>query len=353
MRFFGGTTAIWGGRCAELDAIDFERRDWVPHSGWPIDLDDLASYYAEARPMFALPKRRIELAEVGSARAPVPAFDAQLLKTPVWTFDPAVNRFTFGACADLVAHPRCEVACHASVSGIEERAGVVQRVEARSLKGGRLMVVADAVVLAAGGIENARLLLASDIGNDYDQVGRYFMEHPHARGSRIIGGDSWNLLKCFARRHRIAGHDVAGLIPPAAALQRRAGILNSSLTIVARQPVQAAQFVGMRVYGSLKHDLAPTKQGRALWMVTKKAANWAQRHIDPARPWLLHKAGFADVALLIRAEQSPNPDSSVTLGSQIDPLGVRRVNLDWRLSPLDKRGVSGVVLAIGEELESG
>src|SRR3546814_4591343 len=106
----------------------------------------------------------------------------------------------------------------------------------------------------------------------------------------------------------------------------------------------------MRVYGSRKHDLAPTKQGRALWMVTKKAANWAQRHIDPARPWLLHKAGFADVALLIRAEQSPNPDSRVTLGSQIDPLGVRRVNLDWRLSPLDKRSVAGLVLALGDEL---
>src|SRR3546814_19815092 len=106
----------------------------------------------------------------------------------------------------------------------------------------------------------------------------------------------------------------------------------------------------MRVYGSRKHDLAPTKQGRALWMVTKKAANWAQRHIDPARPWLLHKAGFADVALLIRAEQSPNPDSRVTLGSQIDPLGVRRVNLDWRLSPLDKRNVAGLEPAAGHEL---
>src|SRR5690349_5946958 len=36
LRFFGGSTAIWGGRCAELNPIDFQRRDWVPHSGWPI-----------------------------------------------------------------------------------------------------------------------------------------------------------------------------------------------------------------------------------------------------------------------------------------------------------------------------
>src|SRR5687768_5856710 len=36
LRFFGGATAIWGGRCAEFDPIDLEKRDYVPHSGWPI-----------------------------------------------------------------------------------------------------------------------------------------------------------------------------------------------------------------------------------------------------------------------------------------------------------------------------
>ena len=44
LRFFGGTTAIWGGRCAELDSIDFRARAWVPHSGWPIDRATLADY---------------------------------------------------------------------------------------------------------------------------------------------------------------------------------------------------------------------------------------------------------------------------------------------------------------------
>ena len=36
LRMFGGTAAIWGGRCAELDPIDFEKRDYIPASGWPI-----------------------------------------------------------------------------------------------------------------------------------------------------------------------------------------------------------------------------------------------------------------------------------------------------------------------------
>src|SRR5438552_238981 len=34
-RQWGGSTAAWGGRCVPFDEIDFEKRDWVPHSGWP------------------------------------------------------------------------------------------------------------------------------------------------------------------------------------------------------------------------------------------------------------------------------------------------------------------------------
>src|SRR5210317_1664420 len=45
LRFFGGTTNIWGGRSVTLDAIDFEKRDWVRYSGWPITREDLLGYY--------------------------------------------------------------------------------------------------------------------------------------------------------------------------------------------------------------------------------------------------------------------------------------------------------------------
>lgn len=358
LRFFGGTTAIWGGRCAELDPIDLEKRDYVPHSGWPIGWDELRLYYDEARGLFDLPATPATSATLAAAGVPLPAFDPERLDTPVWSFDSRFSRFAFASCDDLRAHPKCRIYTHATVTEIVAGASgsFVERVEARSLRGGRLTVRADFVVLAAGGLENPRLLLASrslmpaGLGNGHDQVGRYFMEHPHARGGRIVDGAAWQLLKAFGRRHRIGGQDLAALITPAPALQRRQGILNTSLTIVARQPEGTRPFWGMQAYNGIKHSMAPTKGGRALWMTTKKAAGWAQRHIDPLRPWALHRAGSLDVALLVRAEQAPDPDSRVTLDDDVDALGMPRLRLDWRLSGIDVRSVAVLVETLAGEL---
>jgi choline dehydrogenase-like flavoprotein len=347
LRLFGGTTAIWGGRCAELDPIDLERRDFVPHSGWPFGWDELARWYDEARPVFGLPRRRPAPDDLRRAGVPLPEFDA--LETPLWTFDRRFNRFAWESCGDLEADPKCQIVTHATVTGIIASGRGIERVEARSLGPARLTVRAQAFVLAAGGIENPRLLLASGLGSD--QVGRYFMEHPHARGGRIVQGATWKLLKAFGRRHRIGGEDVAALIAPSAALQRREGILNTSLTIVARQPEGRRQFIGMKAYSRIKHQMAPTKSGRTLWMATKKAAGWAQRHTDPARPWLLSRLGGVEVALLVRGEQAPNPDSRITLTGDRDATGVPRVKLDWRLSEIDVRSVSALVETLRRELQ--
>src|ERR1700690_2393467 len=45
---FGGTTAVWGGRCVPFDPIDFERRDYVANTGWPIAYQEVARYYCAA-----------------------------------------------------------------------------------------------------------------------------------------------------------------------------------------------------------------------------------------------------------------------------------------------------------------
>jgi choline dehydrogenase-like flavoprotein len=47
-RRFGGSTGIWGGRCVPFDPIDFERRSWIPDSGWPFGIETLLPYYPAA-----------------------------------------------------------------------------------------------------------------------------------------------------------------------------------------------------------------------------------------------------------------------------------------------------------------
>ena len=90
LRFFGGTTAIWGGRCAEFDAIDFERRDWVPHSGWPIGPDEIRSYLGEARALLG-----VDGVDAAPAAAPAAA-------------STAVERRTGGPLVEL--RSRCSIA---------------------------------------------------------------------------------------------------------------------------------------------------------------------------------------------------------------------------------------------------
>jgi choline dehydrogenase-like flavoprotein len=43
--------------------------------------------------------------------------------------------------------------------------------------------------------------------------------------------------------------------------------------------------------------------------------------------------------LFARGEQTPNPDSRVTLVDETDRLGLRKVRLDWQLSDADRRSI--------------
>jgi choline dehydrogenase-like flavoprotein len=321
--------------------------------------ETIRPYYDEAWRLFGQPSSGPEAEQLRAAGIPLPDFERGQLANRVWAFDNRFNRFSFDNCRDIVEHPRCELVLHATVASIDaEASGAgIEKVVARAHGGATLSVKARAFVVAAGGIENPRLLLASNgvnpngMGNDHDNVGRFFMEHPHARGGRILGARAWPLLKAFGRRHRIGGQDTAALIAPAPRLQEEQGVLNSSLVIVARQPERAAQFWGMRAYSTLKHDMKPTRSGRSLWLATKRAATFAQRVVDPLRPWLLHRLGKLELALLVRAEQAPNPESRVTLTTERDALGIPRVSLDWRLSPIDVRSVAVLVQALAEEFE--
>jgi len=349
LRFFGGTTAIWGGRCAELDDIDFERREWVDHSGWPIGACDLAPFVQEARGLLGVAQ-----ADVDSVRQPLlDQLSGGELSVRWWRFDPVFDRFTIHRAGDLDRHPRCTLMLNATVREVWLSTGgkSVERLDVRTPDGRKVDVRARRYILAAGGIENPRILLASNsvapngVGNDHDLVGRFFMEHPHGRGGKIVGKADWRWLSAFAKR-TVGGIDVAPTLTPSDALQKREGLLNSSLTVAVRPAVTGNHALFKRAYLHVKHRTAPTRRGRSLWKATRQLVRTYTGLTGALHPWLLKRARGLDLALVIRAEQAPNPHSRVMLGDDVDAHGMPRVRLDWRLSPIDVDSAYGLVAAL-------
>jgi len=358
LRFFGGTAAIWGGRSAALDPIDLRRRPWVPHSGWPIEMDELAAWYAPARAVLELPGPRPGRPVPEQLGLDAPAFDERRLCYGLWQFDTPPGRFALARCGDLVRSTRVAIITHATAVHLQAEAsgGALRHVEVASLGGQRLRIRARRFVLAAGGLENARLLLAADdvqpqgLGNARDLVGRFFMEHPHGRGGRVVTAQPWKLLRWFAVRHSLAGRPAAACVRPGERWQERHGGLNSALTLACRPRPDGRLPGPMALYRKAKLRLQPTRGNRRLWQAVKAGGRALQAAVDPLRPWLQVASGRRAIYAVLRAEQAPNPASRVYLGGQRDALGQRVLHLDWRLSELDRHGARVAVQALDAEL---
>jgi choline dehydrogenase-like flavoprotein len=344
LRFFGGTTNIWGGRNLPLDPIDFEKRDWVPHSGWPITRDDLQDYYRIAHDSLELGEFDYETSNWEKLKLNPINFNPEEITTRFWRFDGLAERFSSQASDDLVNAANVRIVLHANTVGLlaTENASAITRLDAESMHGTKLQVNAHHFILACGAIENARLLLMSDgveangIGNHYDQLGRYFMEHPHGRVAHIETQDPAALWALYRKRYPATDVPLAPALVLPPSLQQRLGILNSAATFKLQKDPSHGATLSKRVYLNLKHSLSPTKSGRRLWQTWRSSQDWLQRNVSMPLLRFAVKANRMGLYLMARAEQAPNPDSRVSLSTEKDALRCPRANLDWRLSALDK-----------------
>jgi choline dehydrogenase-like flavoprotein len=186
-RVLGGASTTWAGLSSPLDATDLEPRPWLRHSGWPIAQDELFPYYERAAERYRFPPAGFFGGEgFGALRA-----GGAL--TPEWE---AIEEKVFLACGepqnfavevrDIYERGDVDLLLDATVLRLEGSPDPA-RVEAavvRSRGGVERRLQARVFVVAAGGLENARLLLNSrdlcpeGLGNERDQVGRYLMNHP-------------------------------------------------------------------------------------------------------------------------------------------------------------------------------
>lgn len=358
LRFFGGTTNIWGGRCVPLDPIDFKKRAWVPHSGWPISAEDLHPYYQKAQQTLGLGAYSYgsELWEEIDEKPP--AFAEDSLTTRFWRFDNFRERFSWRRCTDLIESDKVTVVLHANAVHIQasEGAAAVRHIRVCTVSGNSLAVEARHYVLACGGIENARLLLASrdveshGVGNSRDQVGRYFMEHPHARLGLIETSQAFKLWALFRKRFRSGQTDIAPALVASETLQERMQLLNSALTFKLQRDPEQGVPLNKRAYLSLKHSLSPTVSGRRLWHSYRNVRTFLQRHLRLPVERARARLGWTGLHVMTRAEQAPNPLSCVKLSPDRDRFGMQKVELDWQFTAQDKETIKRLGGILNTEL---
>jgi choline dehydrogenase-like flavoprotein len=359
LRLFGGTTAVWGGRVVQLDPIDFERRDWIEHSGWPFGKEELASYYAEALRLLEVEPTLADETMWDRLGLSQPGFDPERLRTNFFQFDEQFERFTLRRCQDLVDSAKVKILLHATVLDIRANAEgtAIDSVQIGNLSGGRGVVRARVFVIAAGGLETPRLLLNSrgvhkaGLGNHEDLVGRFFMEHPHARAGRVIPQKLWQLLNLLPRSHRKNGLRYAALGRVSESLQKREGILNSSFTLSVRRHQGTRMPPGKWLFNAIKWKVPHDPTGRSLWWVHRRAKRAFAERFGLASRWIRATTGRQGLYVVARAEQAPNPASRVLLSNERDPFGLPQIALDWNFLDVDKRSLHVMIEALDAELK--
>jgi len=359
----GGSTHFWAGWCRPLDPIDFERREEFPSSGWAISRSDLDPFYRQAHETLELgpfdydPGQWERAASV--RRLPIPAEDIEAI-----LFRKSSIAFGGRRAADLRGPQEVRAYMYAHVQQLRFSIdGRCVTSIAFAVPGARagFEIRPKAVVLAAGGIENARLLLLSGTGlqrgpaNEHGIAGRYFTEHMYVDGGVYVPATRCSLAFHFARSVRDNGtrRTARGAYAPSSAAMRRERLLNAALyfhpayesdPVFADSRVKALLASWDMVRGrAVPHEFrqtalhaagAPLKALRALYLKCRNRD-------DAYTHWRLR-------ALV---ECSADPDNRVELGDEPDAFGQPRARVRWQAREVDLRSCARVHLLFDRALQ--
>jgi choline dehydrogenase-like flavoprotein len=354
-RICGGSTTKWGGQALPLTPIDFERRDWVRHSGWPISFDELNPYYSRACRFLLLDNLNFDTDLFVHLRTRPPAFDPQRGRYHFskWSPKPSVREHYLPA---IGRSDDCTLLLHANVTDIvlEGNLNRIRTITVRSLEGHSANVQARSFVLCVGGIETARLLLAnsrqqpSGIGNEHELVGRFFQDHPSA----MIGflntdnpARAQALLNVFHKR----GLKYSVRCTATPQWQKEHRTLNVSMGTTFVQNDSVLQDM-KDSYAAIQHRTFRRETLRKLQRVARRPS----AAIQPAWHFLIHGRSFvpgARILIGVTSEQEPNPESRILLADRSDALGIRRTNVRWQLTELTRHAIQQFAGLLREQFQ--
>ncbi len=359
VRAFGGSTIAWGGQNLRLGAFDFQRRSWVPNSGWPITLQDVEPYYDRAERVLQLgPNIRYQDLCARAGIEPL-VFDSDKLYLECSLWSPFPN---FGTTyrKELRAARNISVILHASVTEIitNQAATTVERIEVRTLSGKRGTARAKFYIICCGGIESARLLLASDrverqgVGNKRDLVGRYFQDHIHIWYNDIVTTNR-KRLQNSCESFFIRGRKYAPLIALSERIQAEKQLVRIHGTVIFWMEADSSVAAAKTLFRAVRGKTLPPL-GELRYLLGNSLADPSELLGIIYRYYIQKRAGTPKrgrVYLAALCEMAPDPNSRITLSEVRDQLGIRRARIDWRVGELERRTASEYIRAIASELQ--
>ena len=341
---FGGSTNVWAGWCRPLEPLDFEPRDWCGAGGWPFGFDELRPYYARAHKVCGLAAFDYD----PEHWAAVPG-DSRLLPGNATfanhIFHVQAQNFAHRYYPQLERSKNIDLVLHAPITDLRVEHGACQAVRVRTLQRHEFSISADHFVLAAGGVENARLLLLSaespeaSPGNAHGLVGRYFTDHPYVDPGSLVLRERDSLG--FYRLRPVASSPGASSVRGVLSLRRQ--------VTECERLMQAAFFFHPR-YESHRVFASPeVKAFLHLWNKAKNravpGAGWPYARRAARAP---HRVAIALARKLavgdgpadrwrMRAmfETEFRFENRVTLSDEYDQVGRRRARVEWQLGQTD------------------
>ncbi len=355
-RVVGGTTTMWGGQLTRFVPYDFDAREILSDSTWPLRYDDVAAHYEEVAQMLDLDRRYLSDDSVrGRLGLDADSSGCEIFFTR-WLRDPNLARW-FAADLDGLAALTLVPNCHASailcgqdgsrITGISANCGDG---EVRDFRGRDL-------VLACGTIEISRLLLLTAKKSPElawarnPNIGCYFQDHLDL----VVGQVEVKRKAAFANLFEnlmIDGHKYQPKVRMRTSILRELGCLNLACTV--RFDSSISEDIQM-----LKHFVRSLLTGTRIdkpWQSIRRMVALSHVWFPLAWRYVRHRRilGVADrgISVIAHCEQRPLRDSRISLDPERtdrfgDPLG----RLHWSVDePLQLRSLQVFVAQFGEFL---
>jgi choline dehydrogenase-like flavoprotein len=336
-RSLGGTTNLWGGQLVEFQPIDFNGREWLPGSKWPVSYEELAPYYRPTYLNLGVPAQFLADRDVwrGIGCEPPdlgPEFEVFFTR---WL---GVPNFAEMFAKQIQSDPKLSVLTGHAVTGFRGNGGRIDAVRIANDKGQTRWLGGETVILAAGTIENARLLLHA--ANDSEwiapwrgnaNVGRYFQDHLGGKIASFQPADKKSFFRMFSNVV-YQGRKFQPKIRMRNDVQLQQKLYNTQVFFafeseVSEHMVYLKQFLRAALYNRKLTgigDMFRNAFGMARYLVPLMWKYvWDHRIFVPST---------AKVLMHVQAEHAPMAESAIRIDpAATDAYGLPRVILDWRL----------------------